>query len=128
MNTIKYHEWRAGMEQENPLVECPDCDGIGLTPDECECCGSELDSEECGLCDGDGRVRYSQVNQFQRSRYFTQRHYLDAVLVDLEAWAAWTGKAAALVALEAGFVLASRIHGRQPYLVGWASEQERRAA
>lgn len=60
-----FEVWKNNMLEVFPgYVTCPDCDGDGKS--ECEHCGSEID---CELCEGDGRVRATELLDF----YFYKR-------------------------------------------------------
>ncbi len=117
MIVIQYYQWRNAMEKTNPVVTCPDCNGEGITEDECPCCGQDVDSGVCGACEGEGKLLYSSVNNFQKSQFFTMREYLQATILDLVAWSEWTGKPLLDVATDAGFSLAYSIDKKKPYLV-----------
>lgn len=128
MIVIEFYQWRRGMEQSDPVVTCPDCYGSGVTDEECPCCGQDMDAEDCGACEGVGRLHYSCVNAFQQKGFFTMRDYLDVIAGDLVAWSEWTGKPLLDVAIEAGFVLAYSITDQKPYLVDVVTRKAGRAA
>jgi len=88
-----YDKWQElklrDLVEDNPLIDCPACDGDGEIYEICECCGSEKE-EECGECEGDGRVRFNDLNDSQKRKAFTRRVYFSEVIADLKRWCSLT--------------------------------------
>ncbi|WP_417315638.1 hypothetical protein [Cycloclasticus pugetii] len=92
MLIASFEDWKAlkinDLSAENPLVDCPDCDGSGEVDDFCACC-DRGDVVACGLCDESGKVRFLDV----KDQYVSQLAYgtyFKEVIGDLKKWAAYT--------------------------------------
>ncbi len=51
-------------------VDCPDCDGIGISDndEDCETCfGTGISKEDCTVCDGDGHENFSPTEDLNKS-------------------------------------------------------------
>ncbi len=86
-----FDEWKSlkisDLEEENPMVECPKCEG-GVVYEDCGCCGHEKE-EYCGTCEASGRVRFSEVKGIYTGN-LGYRIYFSEVISDLKAWCAFT--------------------------------------
>ena len=96
MLIASYEDWyertRLDLQESNPEVDCPYCNGNGHTPDTCDCCGSELDDEFCEECAGTGKIPFSNVDSLQiRGALLNRRIYFKEVIRDLKRYCAYTG-------------------------------------
>lgn len=93
MLIASYDEWQElklrDLAEDNPLINCPGCDGEGEFSDFCECCGGAKEGE-CAECDGAGQVRFNQLSDAEKRKAFTRRVYINEVMTDLRRWCALT--------------------------------------
>lgn len=86
-----FDEWKSlkllDLEDENPMVDCPQCEA-GVYYEECGCCGHEKE-EDCGTCEGGGRVRFLEVKG-EYTDNLGCHTYFSEVIGDLKAWCAFT--------------------------------------
>lgn len=82
-----FEDWQQAkrelFEETNALVECHECDGWGENT--CDCCGNEA---ECSICDGEGKLPYSEAGSVQ----LTRKMYIQEVGDDLKDLCVFTGK------------------------------------
>jgi hypothetical protein len=88
---VGFDEWQAAtisrMTAENPMVTCRACDGDGES--ECDCgCEHCEHFDECGVCEGDGKVRFSN----SRISSLNHKDYFLAVMPDIKKFCIWTGR------------------------------------
>ncbi|WP_320838499.1 hypothetical protein [Zhongshania sp.] len=85
MNFASFEAWRAGkasdLAADDPLLNCPKCDGEGVIYDECLECGHEAEAD-CGTCDASGKVRFNDLPQKEWTKLFTHDAYFKE-LVDV---------------------------------------------
>lgn len=78
------------LEEENPVIECAHCSGDGVIYDRCHCCGNEQE-EDCQICDGRGRIKYSESPKPRPGSDLIGRQvYFREVINDLKAWCGYT--------------------------------------
>lgn len=90
-----YDQWREHkrhvLEEENPEIECEECNGRGQFYELCNCCGAEKE-EMCVVCNGAGTIRYLESPQPRLgSAVFGPKAYFQEVIADLKKWCAYTG-------------------------------------
>lgn len=96
MLIASYDKWRESkiqlLEEENPLVDCPECGGAGEMYSVCPCCDMEKE-EECDVCGGDGQFRYLDSPKPRPGNDLVGRHiYFREVISDLKTWCGITKK------------------------------------
>ncbi len=94
MLIASYEEWRETkkqiLEEENPLIDCPECGGSGEMYSVCNCCGGEKEGE-CDVCGGDGHFKYLNSPKPRPGRDLVgQNIYFREVIADLKKWSAYT--------------------------------------
>lgn len=94
MLIASYSEWLEAkhhfLEEENPVIECEECDGEGEIVKECGCCGHEKE-QECVVCEGAGQYRYLDSPKPRPSSGHTAiAIYFEEVVADLKRWCAYT--------------------------------------
>lgn len=94
MLIASYEQWheqkKRVLEEENPEIECEECNGMGELHFQCSCCGGAKD-EECELCDGQGTIRYLDSPIPRPGNDLVGRQvYFKEVIADLKKWSAYT--------------------------------------
>lgn len=95
MLIARYEQWRENeakrLKEENPLIDCVECNGGGAMYSDCRCCGAEKE-ELCDVCMGDGKLRYLDSPIPRPGRDLVgPDNYFRAVIADLKKWGVWTG-------------------------------------
>ena len=90
-----YDQWRDHkrqvLEEENPEIDCEECNGRGEFYEVCNCCGGEKE-EMCDVCNGTGSVRYLDSPKPQHcGSLLGRKAYFQEVIADLKKWCAYTG-------------------------------------
>lgn len=96
MLIASYERWREAkvqlLEEENPLVDCPECGGSGEVYSACPCCDAEKE-EECDVCGGDGYHKYLDSPKPRSGVDLTGPEvYFREVITDLKKWCGLTRK------------------------------------
>ncbi|MCF6256189.1 MAG: hypothetical protein L3K25_07790 [Gammaproteobacteria bacterium] len=110
-----FDEWQRLKISDTPeeqVVQCPDCHGEGSIYDECtihgknctydECCALVLE-QTCGLCDGDGKLKFGDLPDDKINMLFNKETYHSEIISDLERLASWEGKNRIGFLLENGY-------------------------
>jgi len=89
-----YERWRENkvrlLEEENPLVDCPECGGGGVMHSVCPCCQGEKE-EDCDVCSGDGHFRYLDSPKPRPGNDLAGPEvYFGEVIADLKRWCSIT--------------------------------------
>lgn len=95
MLIASYERWRESetrrLQEENPMVDCVECDGTGGVYSVCDCCGAENEGW-CDVCGGDGYFRFLDSPKPRPGEDLVGPDaYFRAVIADLRKWAAYTG-------------------------------------
>ncbi len=96
MLIASYERWREAkvqlLEEENPLVDCPECGGSGDIHSVCPCCDGEKE-EECDVCGGEGHFSYRDSPKPRPGNDLAGPEvYFREVISDLKKWCAITRK------------------------------------
>ena len=96
MLIASYEDWyertRLDLQEANPEVDCPCCDGNGHIEDTCDCCGSELGDDFCDACEGTGTIPFNNADHLLiRNTLLSRRAYFQEVIRDLKRYCAYTG-------------------------------------
>lgn len=75
--------------QQNPMIDCPTCDGDGDIYVKCDCCHNE-DYRTCEDCLGSGEIRYLESVGPREVPLVSRAMYRRETIKELKAWAAWT--------------------------------------
>jgi len=89
-----FDTWKALKIKHTPddcIVKCPVCLGEGCIEDECKCC-KNTSEHVCGLCEGDGSLKFSELPSDKVSMLFSKKTYHREIIADLEKLASWKGK------------------------------------
>lgn len=86
-----FEEWKQqkarNLDAEDPMVTCGSCDGTGV--DDCPCCGSENDCDEC---DALGEVRFSRADTMTKKKALSHQKYVEEVVRDAQTACSWMGE------------------------------------
>lgn len=106
MTTIlNFENWqRTSIEEtgDNEIIDCPFC-CEGTIYSECECCGNETE-EECGTCDGGGRVRFGDLLQREKLQAFTKETYFKELYSQLQKLESYAGINPYSVLIDNGYI------------------------
>lgn len=101
---LSFEDWRKSEVNhaisENPLVECPYCDGEAIW---------------CGECE-DGKIEFLELGENQSEEFFTKEQYLHIIKLEFCDLARFIGKDEGEMFFEAGFVAHCQIKNREIYL------------
>lgn len=114
-NILAFDDWQEVCINDtllDQLVICPSCDGEGETLEDCPCCGHETE-ETCGICDGDGKVIFSDLSDGEQKSVYSKQVYIDQVINDITALANWTNEDRDKLLIEAGFTIYNRTDSKR---------------
>ena len=101
MNFLSFEQWQEReidfISQENPQIDCPVCDGVGIISD-------EDGSDACMECDCFGLVEFNDLSEYGQCEYFNKSRYFNAIQIEFSLLASFTGKNESELYFDNGFI------------------------